>query len=626
MVSTLFLIYYFGVLQRQILEKKAAGVVFHESFESGTVSSLPVGWTVSSSNAQWGAGWGENNGSARIISAPLMMGIPESLPKALELIGHHVSGTSSRFGMNHTVPGLGLNKIYKVQAEVFVPSGSNSQMVEVLMTGWTANFSKKFQVVDGNNLKINADLKNQWQTVSADFVFTDPAVDFSKVYVTLAVWNDQKAVFGRVKVVEKGAGSQIASFDFSTGVPSALPAGWEFSTSSAAWGGNWGGDLGSAQIQDRIAKSGKAAEAVSYQQDVSKSTLSQICHPVTLNPTKKYRISADIYWNRSDWKDSPSLVLLQSAEPNTIVAKVSKWESGGALVDEAKIGSWQTPFAETNFQGLTDTAFHVCAQAVSGASAIFDNVDIQDMTAPANTPTPTPTLTPTPTPVCKCVNGYCALAGRCFNLQGGNQCQGQNECRPMTPTPTNSPNTFSKTVIIKLKGVEKTNDATVNAFRKANPAKINFEIVRKSDRLKKSGTAPLTSTYDETTGNYSISLTAIPNDFLAPSILYLKTTKGLRAKFCSNTQAERCDATKERTSSINFAPAGNLNLTGYALPAGDVNQDSVLNGQDIVLMIEELNKVPITSRNLQYDLDENGLVLGADYATMLGSMTVYDDE
>jgi hypothetical protein len=58
---------------------------------------------------------------------------------------------------------------------------------------------------------------------------------------------------------------------------------------------------------------------------------------------------------------------------------------------------------------------------------------------------------------------------------------------------------------------------------------------------------------------------------------------------------------------------------------GDVNQDGVLNGTDVVLMLSELQKAP-AERNQSQDLNYDQIVTGIDYSLMLNSMEVFDDE
>lgn len=57
---------------------------------------------------------------------------------------------------------------------------------------------------------------------------------------------------------------------------------------------------------------------------------------------------------------------------------------------------------------------------------------------------------------------------------------------------------------------------------------------------------------------------------------------------------------------------------------GDVNQDGVLNGRDVTLMLTELAKPD--NRSLRFDLNGDGFIDSRDYTFMLEAMRVYGDE
>jgi hypothetical protein len=189
------------------------------------------------------------------------------------------------------------------------------------------------------------------------------------------------------------------------------------------------------------------------------------------------------------------------------------------------------------------------------------------------------------------------------------------------------PNTFNKTVILKLKGVNATSDANVNAYREdaAGRVSIYYKLYKKSDVQQFVEFTEGSASYDRNTGTYRIYMINIPDTYRTDSILLVKANKHLGMKFCTNGQAARCDAAMERNTGLNLSGSQPLDQTVYPLLPGDIDQNRVFNGTDIVLMLQQLARDP-SARSTQDDLNYDGVVRGDDYNLMLDSIGVYDDE
>lgn len=270
-------------------------------------------------------------------------------------------------------------------------------------------------------------------------------------------------------------------------------------------------------------------------------------------------------------------------------------------------GATQLSFAKTNIPNAGDPV-NLTDLSDGGTNmnlTITGGNPTATVTPPAGataTPTKMPTVTPTPTtPVVS----------------------------SPTPSPTAIPNTFNKTILFNAKGVLVSTDQSVNDYRNgAGKISMKITIYNRDNISLTTGEKTYVATYISTgnlAGVYRVSLLNVPNDFLTNAIMLVKADKHLRIKFCHIGQSQRCDRTMESTQGINFSSGDDLSFIQYALLPGDVNQDGVLNGVDVDLMIKEFAKDP-PSRNVKYDLNYDGVVNGADYALMLGSMSVYDDE
>jgi hypothetical protein len=200
-------------------------------------------------------------------------------------------------------------------------------------------------------------------------------------------------------------------------------------------------------------------------------------------------------------------------------------------------------------------------------------------------------------------------------------------------TPTSLPNTFSKDVMIWLKGVDATSDPAILDYRNG-AGKVTAQVwILPKDGQGNTYYGVADATYDSAYGKYRLHLINIPNKFITGHIMLVKPPKHLRAKFCFNGETLRCTANMQlATQGIDFNVGGPyvgdpVDLGNYPILPGDVNvyQDGVLNGQDVLLMLTELAKSP-PQRDLEMDLNYDMVVNGIDYGLMLNSMVVYDDE
>lgn len=237
---------------------------------------------------------------------------------------------------------------------------------------------------------------------------------------------------------------------------------------------------------------------------------------------------------------------------------------------------------------------------------------------PTNTPTKTPTPTRTPTPTIP--------AGQPTNTPTPTTPAVTNT---PSPTPTGAANTFSKTLLFALKGVGASSDQTINNYRNgAGKASMKITIYNRDNLSLSTGAQTYDATYITTgneTGLYRVNLINVPNSFLTNAIILVKADRHLGAKFCYVGQAQRCDAATEKTQSVNFSTGDTLVFSQYPLLPGDVDQNGVLNGADLISMQNELKRDP-TVRDNKYDLNYDGIVRFDDYNLMQDSMVVFDDE
>jgi hypothetical protein len=349
----------------------AQGSVMSQTFETGTSSVLPAGWTLSDS-LSWGGNWGENKGSARITT-----------DKNLELIGH--SGPDSFLQLAKKIDNIEINQEYSLEVPVFIPEGDIPQGnsrddVSVLIQGWRDGALEQFI------LRPNVNLKNQWQIMSGNFTLTtsDPA----QVYVVLRVETNHKAIFKSVKI-------DAVSFDFSTGTPGTLPANWTLGFSDSTWGTGYTQDLGSAEVQDKISKSGKALEVISRNSQFGvKSSAAQVCTPLTLTPGKSYTFSGSVFVPLGGVTKSMPEMLIQQATPpysHVIVFNPSK---KGKKIDMSLRNIWQELSGDFSLPTVSPILYQLCLRANNDGDYIFDDINLQEITA---LPTSTPTLTITPT-------------------------------------------------------------------------------------------------------------------------------------------------------------------------------------------------------------------------------------
>lgn len=206
---------------------------------------------------------------------------------------------------------------------------------------------------------------------------------------------------------------------------------------------------------------------------------------------------------------------------------------------------------------------------------------------------------------------------------------GSNAASP-TPTPTNMPNTFTGAITFQLKGVESKSDQATIDYRNNNPVSVNYLIYDKNNSSINISGRQAAHFTPSSPVTYSLIINNIPDAMRTNAIIWLKADKHLAARICTIGQtSSKCNLNSTPTEGISFMGLPGAPLTAdlgsYPLSPGDVNQDGVLNGVDVVEMLTELAKVP-SDRNLRYDLNYDGVVIGEDYALMLNSMSVYEDE
>lgn len=381
-----------------------AGLCFTKncySFEDGILPSLPktnidylVGWTVNYSNVGWSTpvspGWGENKGTIRIVKTPANVPTNPS-STSLELIGHHVNGTTSSLRACKQVENnWPSGKNYKIEVPVFLPSGYNlteGSLAEVRVRSKASRNTTK--VLEAFVFTPNSSLTNQWQTLSGTF---KPTKSGAKILdFCLIANNNQVVIFGKAALYETspiGQWEQISNstlYDYGTGTIGGLPASWDIvGGSSPSWGGNTGTDLGSTAIQDKIVRPGrsvgsKAVEIVSYNPaPQAKNSLYQACsrQPFHLERGRDYNVSAHVYIPENSANNSASL-LIQGVQ-------TFKTPPYLLLNKPQTKGEWQ--FISGNFhidKNVTPTSpadrYQLCLQTSNNGIAIFDDVAVTEV-------------------------------------------------------------------------------------------------------------------------------------------------------------------------------------------------------------------------------------------------------